>query len=100
MTVAWDKPYESVLVSVEGRTLALKVGDFIKFARVPLGVRIESFVGKDPVGPMGMEYLPWLGDKFAEPTLTLRGNPYFIVCWPVGRERYGQHIDWATVEMA
>ena len=31
MTVAWDKPYESVLVSVEGRTLALKVGDFIKY---------------------------------------------------------------------
>ena len=98
-TVTWDKPGDSVVVSAAGRTIHLKVGDCITFARVPLGVRIDEFSGKDPLGPMGMVYLPWLVDKFADYAFTLRGNPYFIICPPVGMAHYGQHIDWATVEI-
>jgi len=98
-TVSWEKPGKAVAVSVDGRTFNLQVGDCITFARCPLGARIDEFSGTDPAGPMGMVYLPWLGDKFADYAFTLRGNPYFIICPPVGMDHYGQHIDWATVEI-
>ena len=97
MTTTWSAP--GVSVTTAARTFSLRVGDFITFASNPLGVRIDEFVGKDPAGPMGMVYRPWLGDKYADCNFGLRGNPCFIICYPAGLDHYGQHIDWETVEV-
>ena len=97
MTTRWNQMGESIVVTTETASFGIKVGDFIKFAKRPLGVRVLEFVGKDPAGPMGMVYLPWLGDKFAD--YGQRDNPCFIVCYPIGLPHYGQHIQWDTVEL-
>ena len=100
MSTTWNHLGESIVVTTETTSFGIKLGDFIKMDGFPLGVRVDEFVGKDPAGPMGMVYRPWLGDKFADFNFGgLRGNPCFIICYPVGFDHYGQHIQWDTVQL-
>ena len=94
--ISWNVKGESVkLVKDDGSEMILSVGDFIKFEGRDEGVRIEQIVGDNPIG---MEYLPWRGARWATPVFSLRGNPRFLVCYPYGKNTYGQHINWNTVE--
>jgi len=86
--------------SVQMNNTILKIGDCIIYKSRELPVRIDRFIGnKDQEGPMGFEFLPWRGDRWATPTYGMRGNPRFIICPPTGLPHYGQHIDWNTVEI-
>ena len=86
--------------SVKINNTILKIGDCIIYKSRELPVRIDRFIGnKDDPGPMGFEFLPWRGDRWATPTYGLRGNPRFIICPPSGLPHYGQHIDWDTVQI-
>ena len=82
----------------------LRVGDFITYTGRPDGARIEAFVVKptDLCGPMGMTYLPWRAaeQRWATPRFTMKGNDFFIICYPVGLPHYGTHIDWRTVHIS
>jgi len=94
--IEWNVKGESVkLVKDDGSIMILTVGDFITYEGRNEGVRIERFAGD--AGPMGFEYLPWRGTRWATAVMSLRGNPRFIICYPYGTEKYGQHIDWNTV---
>ena len=56
-------------------------------------------LNKEDIGPNGMTYLPWREDekRFASFSWSMRGDSRFIVCYPTGRNTYGQHIDWDKV---
>ena len=92
----WHVRPTSIRVATKKGELIVNQHDFITFAGRETGVRVEKFVGDDD-GPYGFEYLPWRGDRWATPTMTLKGNPRFIVCYPNGYSKFGQHIDWETV---
>jgi hypothetical protein len=51
---------------------------------------------QNAIGPLGISYLPWREDeaRFATKSFSFKGNPRFIVCYPVGRNHYGIHINW------
>jgi len=100
MTTVWHNYPDSCLLTKEdGSQLIIKIGDFITFKTRELGVKITNIVGKDTSsGPIGIEYLPWHGTTWGEPVISLRGNNYFIICYPNGTPHYGQHIMWNTVE--
>jgi hypothetical protein len=96
MTTVWYNAPNSVLhTKRNGDKLILHVGDCILYEGRDLPVRIESFTGTDE--PIGFTYLPWRGDRWATPTMTLKGNPRFIICYPNGYSKFGHHIDWETV---
>jgi len=92
----WHVRPTSIVVKTSKGELILKEGDFITFKGRELGVKIEKFVGDDD-GPYGFEFLPWRGDRWATRQYSMRGNPRFIVCYPNGYSKYGQHIDYETV---
>jgi len=95
--IDWQEAGKSVkLVKDDGSEMILCVGDFITYKGRPEGVRIENIIGTQPIG---FEYLPWRGTRWATPVFSLRGNPRFIIMYPHGIEHYGQHIDWNTVEL-
>ena len=56
-------------------------------------------LNQEDIGPNGMTYLPWreTEKRFAAIAWSMRGNSRFIVCYPMGRNTYGQHIDWDKV---
>ena len=93
------QPTSIILTKCDGSTLIINKGQFIEFEGRETGLRVDSFIGNDPEGPIGMEYLPWRGDRWATPMFGLRGNPRFIICYPIGNPHYGQHIDWNTVKI-
>ena len=98
MTTEWNKFEQSIIVHKDdGSNLLIQVGEFITYKGREHGVVVERLIG-NTVGPWGMEYLPWRGERWATATFSLRGNPRFIICMPHGVEKYGQHIDWNTVE--
>lgn len=98
MTCTWNVMCESIILSKsDGTQMHLKIGDFIKFEKTQ-GIRIESFTGNDPKGPIGMIYLPWRGDRWATPQFSMNGDPRHIICWPMGLPHYGLHHSWNTVE--
>jgi hypothetical protein len=99
-TVTWDNYPKSIQVHTKSNNIILKIGDCIIYDTREYPVRIDKFAGKDDApGPMGFEYLPWRGDRWATPTFGLRGNPRFIICPPTGLPHYGQHINWDTLEI-
>ena len=105
VNITWLTPNDFTAVRVEradDRDIILRVGDFIKYDIRPDGVRIESFTSKesDQRGPVGMTYLPWRTEenRWATPKVTMKGNYYFIICYPVGMPHYGTHINWESVE--
>ena len=98
-TITWDNYPNSIQVHTKANNIILKIGDCIIYSTREYPVRIDKFAGKDDVGPIGFEYLPWRGDRWATPTFGLRGNPRFIICPPTGLPHYGQHIDWDSIEI-
>lgn len=97
--IQWNDDNSIVLKKDNGSTLIIKKGDFITYAGREMGVKVLSFIGNDPKGPIGMDYLPWRGDRWATPQFSLRGSTRVIICYPVGIPHFGQHIDWNTVEL-
>ena len=100
VNIQWyEFPFSITIKKDDESILILKIGDFITYQGRDLGAKIISFSGNDPAGPIGMEYLPWRGDRWATPLMTLHGNPRFIICYPVGMPYYGQHINLNTIEL-
>ena len=98
--VSWHEYPNSIQFEQNNNTIILKLGDCIIYKSRDLPVRIDRFLGKDnESGPIGFEFLPWRGDRWATLAFGLRGNPRFIICPPVGLPHYGQHIDWDTIEI-
>ena len=91
----------AILTKESGEKIELSVGTLIKYRGRPGGVKITGFSSKgtDTRGPIGLYYLPWRGDHWAEMEWTLRGNPRHLIAFPVGTPHFGQHIDWDTVEL-
>ena len=100
VNVSWHEYPNSVQFQQNNNTIILKLGDCIIYKSRELPVRIDRFVGKDDEsGPMGFEFLPWRGDRWATLSFGLRGNLRFIICPPIGLPHYGQHIDWDTIKI-
>jgi hypothetical protein len=99
VNVSWHEYLNSIQFQQNNNTIILKLGDCIIYKSRELPVRIDRFIGDDEAGPMGFEFLPWRGDRWATLAFGLRGNPRFIICPPVGLSHYGQHIDWDTIEI-
>jgi hypothetical protein len=99
VNVSWLETGKMVHVRAGGKSVAFSVGQFITFEGHPLGVRVEEFFGRDAEGPKGFTYLPWRGDRWGTPKFSLRGNPRFVICPPVGMPHYGLHINWESVEL-
>uniref|UniRef100_A0A6C0EVA9 Uncharacterized protein n=1 Tax=viral metagenome TaxID=1070528 RepID=A0A6C0EVA9_9ZZZZ len=97
MSCSWNIPFKSAILTKNDKVIHLEIGQFIKFENMG-PVRIDSFTGNDPTGPMGIEFLPWNQGEWAEYTMSLRGNPYHIICRPAGETHYGYHVDWNTFE--
>lgn len=98
--ISWNVISSSVMLTkTDGSTFILNENSFIKFDGREDGVKIIKFYGKDPKGPIGMTYLPWRGSTWATPIMTLRGDPRFIICPPVGWIHPGQHIFWDSVTL-
>lgn len=99
MTTEWDVMNESIILTKKNKTkLYLCKGQFITYEGHPMGVRIENFAG-DKYGPMGFTYLPWRGNRWATPAISIgHGDPRFIICLPEGFNHWGIHINWDSVE--
>ena len=102
--VVWHEYLKSIQFQSKNNTIILKIGDCIIYKNRDLPVRIEKFVTYDnsresKPDPLGFEYLPWRGDRWATPLFGLRGNPRFIICPPSGLPHYGQHIDWDSIQI-
>jgi len=110
-TVEWVNPLDNtaVILTTDSEKITLRVGDVIKYDGPngrPDGVKIMSFTSKNfesntDIGPIGMTYLPWRKEeqRWATPSFTMRGDPRHIICSPVGRNSYGEHIHWSTVKL-
>jgi len=74
--------------------IAFDVGDR-KYERVKI-----NFIGTfTELGPRGFTYLPWRGDRWAKPVVTLRGDVRFVICFPAGAPHYGQHMTPGTLRL-
>ena len=91
-----------------GKTQEINIGDCITYIGYPTsrpdGVKIIKFTyneSKPDIGPIGMIYLPWRKDekRWASPAFSMRGAPRHIICYPIGRNNYGEHIDWESIEI-
>jgi hypothetical protein len=99
INIIWEVPLESICICKKnGDKLILKKDDIISFYHRESGVKITNFTGHaDKPGPIGLEYLPWRGNRWASPIITLRGNPRHIIAYPTGMPHYGEHIKWYSV---
>ena len=100
MTCTWNTPdMTEILLTKSNGSLVLKEGVCITYDGRELGVRIET-IPKNSEGPIGFNYLPWRGDRWATVQFSIvKGNLRRIVCYPTGLETWGQHINWETVEI-
>ena len=101
INIIWEVPLESIRICKKnGKELILKKNDIISLLNRELGVKITNFTGNaDQPGPIGLEYLPWRGTRYATPQMTLRGNPRHIITYPWGIKKYGEHINWYFVRL-
>jgi hypothetical protein len=98
--VIWEIPLVSIRICKKKSYLILKIGDFISYWGREEGVKITGFTGYDnDPGPIGFEYLPWYGDRFATPIFSMRGNPRHIIAYPTGLPKYGEHINWYSIRI-
>jgi hypothetical protein len=100
--ITWiQKDISAELKKESGEKIELCVGTLIRYRGRPGGVKITGFSSKesDTRGPIGLYYLPWRGNRWAEIAWTLRGNARHLIAFPVGAPHFGQHIDWDTVEL-
>jgi hypothetical protein len=89
------------LTKTDGKKIELSVGTLIRYRGRPDGVKITGFTSKDTDtrGPIGLYYLPWRGDHWAEIAWSFKGNPRHLIAFPVGSIHYGEQIEWDTVEL-
>lgn len=102
VTILWSEPEKSVVLTKEdGSTIDISVGTLLTWRRYPMGIKITGFSSKesDTRGPIGLFYLPWRGDHWAEMEWTLKGNPRHLIAFPVGVVHYGQQIEWNDVRL-
>lgn len=99
--ITWDIPLESICIcKSNGKKLVLKKDDIISYWGRETGVKITNFTGyTDEPGPIGIEYLPWRGNRWATPIYSLRGNPRHLITYPTGTKHYGEHIKWNSVKL-
>jgi len=100
--ILWtQKDITAELTKESGKKIELSIGTLIKYRGRPGGVKITGFTSKstDTRGPIGLHYLPWRGDRWAEMAWTIRGNPRHLIAFPVGLMHFGEQIDWETVEL-
>jgi len=101
-TILWSEPEKvAVLTKENGSKIDISVGTLLTWQRRPMGVRVTGFSSKstDTRGPIGIFYLPWRGDHWAEMEWTLKGNPRHLIAFPVGTVHYGEQVDWETVNL-
>lgn len=95
MAAQWHVFGRSILITKTSTdTIILHVGDCICYAGRKLCIRIERFTGNNKNGPIGIEYLPWRGYRWAKRN---GKNPRHIICFPEGYSHYGRLINWDTV---
>ena len=100
--ILWlQKGITAELTKESGEKIELSVGTLVRYRGRPDGVKITGFSSKeeDQRGPIGLYYLPWRGDHWAEVAWSLRGNPRHLIAFPVGSRHYGEQIEWNTVEL-
>ena len=100
--ILWlQKDITAELTKTSGEKIELSVGTLIRYRNRPDGVKITGFSSKeeDTRGPIGLYYLPWRGDQWAEVEWTLRGDPRHLIAFPAGSRHYGEQIEWDTVEL-
>jgi hypothetical protein len=101
-TILWLDPKKTaILTKTNGDTIELSIGTIIRYKSRPNGVKITGFTSKDSDqrGPIGVLYLPWRGDRWANEVYTFKGNPRHLIASPVGIVHYGEFVDWDTVEL-
>jgi hypothetical protein len=77
-----------------GDHVAMEVGNR-QYERVKI-----NFIGRlTELGPRGFTYLPWRGDRWATPVVTLRGDVRFAICFPSGAPHYGRHMTPGTLQL-
>lgn len=96
-TVWYEAPTSVLHTKQNGDTYILNVGDCIIYEGRDFPVRILQFYGDNEV--TGFTYLPWRGERWATPVMTMRGDPRFMICYPGGLLKYGQHMNWSSVKV-
>ena len=104
-----DKKNEFQYYKENGTSITICLGTWLLLPNRPDKVIVDKIYSlyKNKIdslesnGPCGISYLPWRENenRFASPSFSMRGNSRFIVCYPVGRNTYGSHIDWDKVEV-
>jgi hypothetical protein len=101
MTTTWNtmagEDCDILLTKADGSTQVLRVGDCIKYEGREC-VKITRIVGKTQ--PIGINYLPWRGYRWATPILHIfKGEMRRLIC--PGHMEYGyeEHADWEKVEL-
>lgn len=98
INVIWEIPYKSIRICKKKGYLILKINDCISYWGREEGVKITKFTGyDDSPGPIGFEYLPWRGNRYATSIISLRGNPRHVIAYPTGLPKYGEHINWNSI---
>jgi len=100
--ILWSVPEKSAtLTKKDGSTFDISVGTLLSWPERPLGVKVTGFSSKesDTRGPIGIFYIPWRGDHWAEIAWTIRGNPRHLIAFPVGTIHYGEQINWEKVNV-
>lgn len=101
-TIFWlQKDITAELTKTDGNKIELSVGTLIQYKGRPGGVKITGFSSKDTDtrGPIGVFYLPWRGDHWAEMAWSMKGNPRHLIAFPVGSQHYGEQIEWDNVNL-
>ena len=101
MTTTWNtmagEDCDILLTKADGSTSVLRVGDCIQYEGRDC-VKITRIVGKTQ--PIGINYLPWRGDRWATPILHIfKGEMRRLIC--PGHKEYGyeEHTDWEKVSL-
>ena len=101
----WKEGKDSFLLyKRDGSTLHIKIGDWIKLPGRSDTVMVDGIFKPEYIeesGQRGFTYLPWRDNekRFATVSFNIKGNTRFIICYPCGRNHYGEHIDWDKLEL-
>lgn len=82
--------------------ILLKTGDHFSFQigdRRYERAKIKFLGTPEELGPRGFTYLPWRGDRWGTPVVTLRGDVRFVICFPAGAPHYGQHMTQGSLQL-
>jgi hypothetical protein len=100
--ILWsDIEKTAILEKENGSKIEISVGTILTHPGRPLGIKITGFSQKltDKRGPVGIYYLPWRGNRWADVAWSIKGDPRHLIAFPVGTVHYGEQVDWETVEL-